>query len=338
MEYTIQVLIERVTRFRKQLADLESRRAEYGADVPSEIWQELVDISRRLDREERKAEAAGRVKTKQFNNTRKNILETLVQYNHWREKMREVEQLFLTNIVRPGYRLKQAVRQREYLEGEYVRIRRGIETETYTNIESLESDIRSTLVHGDTAFEADAESFKDELLQEKNPYMGLSQFDVDDQVDAFEKDHLIRDFKRVVLPAIHPDTSDTPVEVFNTVYEVFEKQDFPLMEAYIVEYRGEIEPDPEEDPVEFLESACAYQDKYQALHGRLARRVEHLVQDLTPPELEDPEAVRRELRRQRDEIRDRIQTEAERILQLREKLEGLAQVFLDRKSHGEEEL
>ena len=338
MEHAIQTIIERVARFRKQFAELESRRAEYGADVPSEIWQELVDISRRLDREERKAEAAGRVKTKQVNNTRKNILETLVQYNHWRAQMWEVEQLFLTNIVRPGYRLKQAVRQREYLEGEYVRIRRGIETETYTDFESLESDIRSTLVHGDTAFEADAESFKDELLQEKNPYKGLSQFDVDDQVDVFEKDHLIRDFKRVVLPAIHPDTSDTPVEVFNTVYEVFEKQDFLLMEAYIVEYRGEIEPDPEEDPVEFLESACAYQDKYQALHGRLERRVEHLVQDLTPPELEDPEAVRRELRRQRDEIRDRIQTEAERILQLREKLEGLAQVFLDRKSHGEEEL
>ncbi|MEA3440285.1 MAG: hypothetical protein U9R58_08385 [Chloroflexota bacterium] len=338
MEYTIQVLIERLTRFRKQLADLESRRAEYGADVPSEIWQELFDVSRWLDREERKAQAAGRIKSKHVNDTRANIIETLEQYNHWREQMREVEALFLSNIVRPGYRLKQAVRQREYLEGEYQRIRRGIETGKYSGIEELDEDVRRVLSHGDTAFDADRETFEDEVLQEVNPYEGLTQFDVYDLVEEFEKDHLVRDFKRVVLPAVHPDTSDTAVEVFVTVFEVYEKRDFLLMEAYIVEYRGEIEPDPDEDPVEFLESACAYQDKYQALHGRLERRVEHLVQDLTPPELKDPEKVRRELRRQRDEIRDRIQTEAERILQLREKLEGLAQVFLDRKSYGEEEL
>jgi hypothetical protein len=108
------------------------------------------------------------------------------------------------------------------------------------------------------------------------------------------------------------------------------------MEAYIVEYKGEIEPNPDVDPVEFLEGACAYQDKYQTLHGRLVRRVEHLVRDLTPPELEDPEVVRQDMRRQRDEIRDRIQIETEEILRWREKLENLAQVYLDRKSYGEE--
>ena len=336
MEYTIQVIIEREARFRKQLAELEEKRAQFGSDVPKELWKELVEISRRLDREERKVQAAGRIKSKQVNDTREDIIETLEEYNHWRELMREVEALFLAYIVRPGYRLKQAVRQREYLEGECWRIRRGIETGRYFSIEELDEDVRRVLSYGDTAFEADRESFEDEVLQERNPYEGLTQFDVDDLVEEFEKDHLVRDFKRVVLPAVHPDTSDTADEVFATVYEVYEKRDFLLMEAYIVEYKGEIEPNPDQDPVEFLEGACAYQDKYQALHGRLVRRVEHLMRDLTPPELEDPEVVRQDMRRQRDEIRDRIQIETEEILRWREKLENLAQVYLDRKSYGEE--
>jgi hypothetical protein len=337
MEYTIQVIIERAVRFRKQLAELEKKRAQFGSEVPNELWKELVEVSRWLDREERKAQAAGRIKTKQVNDTREDIIETLEEYNQWREQMREIEALFLANIVRPGYRLKQAVRQREYLEGEYRRIRRGIETGQYSSIEELDEDIHHVLSHGDTAFVADQESFEDEVLQEVNPYEGLTQFDVDDLVDEFEKDHLVRDFRRIVLPAVHPDTSDTADEVFTTVYEVYEKRDFLLMEAYIVEYRGEIELNPDEDPVEFLEGACAYQDKYQALHGRLVRRVEHLVRDLTPPELEDPEGVRQDMIRQRDEIRDRIQIETEEILRWREKLVNLSQVYLDRNSYREKD-
>jgi len=337
MEYAIQVIIEQAARFRKQLAELEEKRAQFGSDVPNELWKELVVLSRWLDREERKAEAAGRIKSKQVNDTRADIIETLEQYNHWREQMREVEQLFLANIVRPGLRLKQAVRQRVYLAGEYDRIRRGIERGKYSSIEELDEDVRRVLSYGDTAFESDQESLEDEMLKEKNPYKVLSQFDVDDKVDEFEKDHLVRDFRRIVFPAVHPDTSDTADEVFITVNEVFEKRDFLLMEAYIVEYRGEIEPDSDEDPVEFLEQVCVQQDKYQALHGRLERRVEHLVRDLTPRELEDPEMVRREMLRHRDEIRDRIQAETEEILRWREKLENLAHVYLDRDSFGEED-
>jgi hypothetical protein len=220
------------------------------------------------------------------------------------------------------------------LAGEYDRIRRRIERGKYYSIEELDEDVRRVLSHGDTAFKYDQESLKNEILKEKNPYKVLSQFNVDDKVDEFEKDHLVRDFRSIVFPATHPDTSDTPVEVFITVCEVFEKLDFLLMEAYIVEYRGEIEPDPEEDPVEFLEGACAYQDKYQALHGRLVSRVDHLVRDLTPQELEDPEMVRREMLRHRDEIRDRVQVEVEHILQLREQFEGLANVYLERIHKG----
>ena len=332
MEYTIQVIIERAARFRRQLAELENKRVQSGSDVPKKIWKELIQVSRWLDKEERKAQAAGRIKSKQVNNTRTEVVETLEQYNHWREKMREVEQMFLTNIVRPGYRLKQAVRQREYLKDEYRRIRRQIENEQYTSLEELDSDIRRVLTHGDTGFEADQESFEDEVLQEKEYLKMPDEIDVDDLVNEFEKDKLVSEFKRVVLPAVHPDTSDTADEVFKNVFEVYEKRDYVLMEAYTVQYRGDIEPDPEEDPVEFLEDTCEYQDKLQRLLGRLKRRVEHLIRELTPRELEDPDRLRKEFQQQREEIRERTQEESEVILRLRDNVQELVQLYLESQS------
>lgn len=332
MEYTIQVIIERAAQFRKKLAELEAQRSLYDSDVPPEIWNEIVKFSRALDREERRAQAAGRLKSRQVNDTRGEIITTLEQYNHWREQMREVEQLFLTSIVRPGYRLKQAVRQREYLEGEYRRIRRGIEIESYASLQELENDIRRVLIHGQAVFEADQESFEDELLQEQSFIKTPDQIDLDDLVDEFEKDDLVREFKRVVLPSVHPDTSDTPGEVFKSVFEVYERHDYVLMEAYTVQYRGEIEPDPEEDPIEFLEQACDHQDRYERLLGRLRHRVEHMMKEITPQELEDPHRLRTEFREQRDEINQRTRQESERILELREKIEALVQLYLDRRA------
>jgi hypothetical protein len=250
--------------------------------------------------------------------------------------MREVEQLFLTSIVRPGYRLKQAVRQREYLQGEYNRIRRGIEIERYASLQELESDIHRVLTHSETGFEADQESFEDEVLKEESFIKTPDQIELDDLVDEFEKDDLVREFKRVVLPSVHPDTSDTPGEVFKSVFEVYERRDYVLMEAYTVQYRGEIEPDPEEDPIEFLEGACDHQDRYERLLGRLRRRVEHMMKEITPQELEDPHRLRAEFQEQRDEINQRTRQESERILELREKIEALVQHYLDRKP-GEED-
>lgn len=330
MEHTFKVILERVARFRNQLVALEKKMAQFVSDIPADLWQELVLISNALDKEERKAQAAVEVKTKQLNETREAVIEKLAEYNHWREQMREVDALFLANIVRPGYRLKQAVRQRTYLAGEYNRIRRSIETGDYAQVEEVEADIHRTLTHGDSAFEAGQESFEDEVLAEREVFKDFSQFDVDDLVDAFEKDHLVRDFKRFVLPSVHPDTSDTSVETFKTVFEVYEKRDYLLMEAYIAEYRGQMEPDPEEDPVAILEQVCALQDQYQALLARLERRVDYLVKDLTPQELKDPEEVRRRMLLQRDEIRDRIQEETEKILYWRQRLENLVKIFLDR--------
>lgn len=334
MEQAIQDIIERTARYRKQLAELEAKRARYGSNVPPELWNELVEISRLLDLEERKAQEAGSLKSRQVNYTRVEIITTLDKYNHWRERIREVGQMFLACIVRPGYRLKQAVQHVQYLEGEYRRIRRCIENESYASLEELEGDIRRVLTHSDTSFEADQQSFEDEVLKEKEKLVMPEDIDVDEMVDDFKKDRLVRDFKRIVLPAVHPDTSDTPAEIFKNVFEVYEQRDFILMEAYTIQYRGEINPDPDGDPIEFLENASTYQDDYGRLLGRLQRRVDHLMKDLTPQELEDPEQLQIEFEQQREEIRERTQAESEKILHLRDLIESLIQLYLKRKSRG----
>ncbi len=330
MEHFIKVILERAARFRNQLVTLEKKMAGYLAEKPPELWQELVTLSNALEKEEKKARGALEIKTRQVNETREAVRQKLAEYNHWRQQMREVDALFLANIVRPGYRLKQAVRQRTFLEGEYNRIRRQIETGGFSQAEEVETEVHATLVHGDTAFSDDRESFEDEVLAARQEMVDFPQFEVDDLADVFEKEHLVRDFKRHVLPSVHPDTSDTDVETFKTVFEVYEKRDYLMMEAYVAEYRGDLVSDPQDDPLASLERACELQDQYQALLGRLQRRVDHLVKDLTPEELNDPEEVRRRMEAQRDEIRARIQVETEQILHWRGLLENLVKFFMDR--------
>jgi hypothetical protein len=334
MEHFIKVILERAARFHNQLVTLERKMASYLSEKPPELWQELVTLSNALAREEKKAQAALKIKTHQVNETREAVRQKLAEYNHWREQMREVDALFLANIVRPGYRLKQAVRQRNYLKEEYNRIRRSIETGGYAQAEEVEAEVHRTLTHGEAAYSDDRESFEDEVLAERELAKDFPQFEVDDLVDAFDKDHLVRDFKRYVLPAVHPDTSDTDVETFKTVFEVYEKRDYVLMEAYIAEYHEVLEPDPEDDLFTSLERVCELQDQYQAILGRLQRRVDYLVKDLTPEELKDPEEVRRRMLAQREEIRDRIQSETEQILHWREMLQNLVKFFQERFSGG----
>lgn len=329
MEDKIHRLREQIIQLRKRLKSLETKRAQYEHNVPAQIWAEFTQVSWELDQAEQAILRVNQETATEINQLRDEIIATLAQYNHWREQMRTMEELFLVNILHPGHTLKQAIRQRQYLDGEYWHMRRRIESQQYPSLEALEADIRRVLIHGDTAFEADERSFIDEHLQEKKAREIPLKIDLDEVIEEFEKDYLLREFKRVVLPAVHPDTSDTPEEIFNTVFETYQQQDYLLMEAYIVEYRGTVEPDIEGDPLETQEKLAEYQQEYHRLSGRLERRVDYLKKELTPEELDHPEKVENQLRQQRQELRQRIQEESEKILILREKIEGLVQVYSD---------
>src|SRR4030042_2321331 len=241
--------------------------------------------------------------------------------------MRNIEDQFMANIVRPGYHLKKAIRQREYLEHEYDRMYKNILNACYSDPLELEQEIRRVISVGKVEEEAQSYEEYEEHIQEENTSLAYTWMDVDDLIDEFNKEELIKEFKRIVLPAVHPDTSTTPVEVFKTVYEVYKKEDPLLMEAYIIEYRGEITTKEDADPLEDLDKASTSLKRYQRVAVWMQRRIARVKKEISTLELDHPEKVQENMQIQRQEIIKRIQHESEQILYWREQIEGLVKVL-----------
>ena len=333
MPDSIQTLRQQFVAYRRQLAELEQKRAQYGQETPPEIWQEFVTLCRHMEQTQEQLQQAGQRIIGEINETRSEIISTLKHYQLLREQMREMEKTFLVNIVRPGQQLKLAVHQNQYLQQEYQRMLNGIHDEKYPSLQKLEADIRQVLTHADAVFNAQDEKpdeqLEEALHQEMDLFKQADDAIVDDLLDGISREELMKTFKRVVLPRVHPDTSDTPEEVFNTVYEAYEKKDALLMEAYIVEYQGELEPVSEGDPLECLDQALETQIRCLNLNQRLRERFNLLRKDLTQAELEDPAKLSANLQSRREEILERIRAEAEKILYWRDKIEGLIQIYRD---------
>ena len=314
---------------RKKLAELEDQRARVNPSQEPEIWQAFIDLSVALDQAEQALLQINRETASEINILRAHIIETLDKYNHWRKRMREMEISFMANIVRPGYVLKQAIRQKAYLEKEYARLRTGIIDGDYESIQTLEADIQRVLAHGDHAFEADERSFRDEHLQEKTLFELAKNIDAQDFIEDKNEAQIIQNFKRIVLPAIHPDTSDTNPETFLTVFEAYASEDFLLMEAYVAQYQGDIDIDDQDDPVKIHDRLSEYQHEYHRLVSRIDRKLQSLQKDLTKEELEDPEKLQHHLMEQREELRQLIRDETQIVFTLREKIEGLVHLYID---------
>jgi hypothetical protein len=327
--------VESVVLLRQRLVEVEVRRGQQDKNIPPETWQEFLDVSRKLEQAEETIRQISREIISEVNQVRGKIKSALEEYNHWREQMRQVESLFLANIVRPGHHLKAAIRQREYLQQEYQRLLAGVQQEKYASQQELEAELRLVLSRGDLAEEAATEEQEQEELWEEDPFKKIQEMSVDDLVEVFTREELIREFKRVVLPKIHPDTSNAPPEEFKTVFEVYKKGDPLLMEAYIVEYRGEILAEKEGDVLENLAGVLKTRAYILRLFGRLQRRVELLKQEMSPQELEDPGKIQENMKVQRQEILVRIQAEAEQILYWREKIESLVEQYQQHRGQGE---
>jgi hypothetical protein len=54
MEEDIKRYEKQIIMLRKQLADLEIKRSQYQSNIPSEIWQELANVSHQLEQAEQK--------------------------------------------------------------------------------------------------------------------------------------------------------------------------------------------------------------------------------------------------------------------------------------------
>jgi len=326
MKEDIQHYEKHIILLRKQLADLEIKRSQYQSNVPAVIWQELANVSHQLEQAEQKIKDFNVEIIGDLNHARAQIIDSLEEFMHLQEQIRNIEDQFMVNIVRPGYHLKKAIRQREYLEHEYDRIYKKIFRAGYGDSLELEQEIRR-VISGGKVEEAQSYEEHEEQIQEENPSLAYQWVDVDDLLDIISKEELIKEFKRVVLPAVHPDTSTTPVEVFKTVYEVYKKEDPLLMEAYIIEYRGEITDKQDTDPLEDLDKVSKLLKRYQLVAVWVQRRVARVKEEISTQELDHPDKVQDNMQLQRQEILKRIQHESEQILYWREQIEGLVKVL-----------
>jgi hypothetical protein len=324
-DYKIQV--EAVIQLRKKLAEIETRRSQYEQNVPAEVWQEFADASRGLELAEKRINKICENLSLELKQTRQQIIKYLDEYNQVREQMRQVEGLFLTNILRPGYRLKEAIRQRKWLEHEYQRIVTRLNRSGYNNFEELQADIRSVLAQSDAAAESEAGTSEEEQFEENDSMEGLENASVEEVLDAISREKLAREFKKVVLRKVHPDTSDTSEEVFKTVYEVYQRADTLMMEAYIVQYREEVVREPNADPLAVLDTMLETNQYQQRLAARLQRRIDRLKLDQTPQEENNPTRIKENMQEQRNDILARIRIEAEQILVWRQKMADLAMEY-----------
>jgi len=182
-------------------------------------------------------------------------------------------------------------------------------------------------VHSDNAYTADQRSYEDEQVKEVNFWKVIESIDPQDIVEDVDEDQITDDFKRIVLPAVHPDTSDTPKEVFLTVMGIYKALDYLLMEAYIVQYRDEIEPKSEQNILISHDHLSQRQREYHRLSERMGRRLNAIKKEVDPIEIDQPDKVRENILKLRDEIKHNIQLEGEKIFELRVKIQELTDYF-----------
>lgn len=325
----IRAYFQQIANLRQELAALDEKRMQSREEEQPKFSQRIVEIGLEMGSLENRIRQENRQAVNLINELRQEVISALEQFNQWRQKMREMEKLFLVNFVRPGFILKQAVRQREYLETALMQLRTRITNREFHSLSDLENEIQKVLSHAEHGFQADQRSFEDEAVQQEGFWKLIQEIDPQQIVEGINEDQIARDFKRIVLPAVHPDTSETPVDIFLTVKEVYEENDYLLMEAYVAQYRGEMSVDEETDSLEWQDLLEKREREYQSLSSRLQRRLRALKKEMTPAELDDPEKVEGLLHQQRDEIRDLIQVETEKIFTLRKLIMELVQLFLE---------
>lgn len=330
METKIESLRAQFAIHRNNLTDLECKRAQYGLEVPLHVKREIEQEETEMSRLEAEIRSVNDSLARKLNGIRDQVISCLDEYTQLSSKLSEFENLFLSHVLFPGFQLQQTIQKRKYLEREYNRIREAIERGIYNDPKEIDADIRQTLKHAEVAYAyketepSEAEQL-DEGASAMSPTSTMGRAELDDEIDEAMKKKVIKEFKEIVLPKVHADTSDAPFEVFDAAYGAYKKRDYLLMEAFVIKYRGELHP-PTEEPVVFLDQATKYSHEYPRVKEGLERRLDGLKEDTTTQRLENPEEVQMQLKKQNREIRRATYEEAEQILYLRSCLEDLVQL------------
>jgi hypothetical protein len=259
-------------------------------------------------------------KVREIDNVRARVVLALEDYIELSDRMRRLEAAFSVQVLHTAARLNETIARRRRLEAEYERIRAKLERGGYASAEALYEEVCEALVtieteHPDagagTGAEPGAEAGAE--TESTDPFDRAALAEEEKELDAAVKARIVRDFKRVVLPNVHADTSDMPYAVFDVAHSAYKARDYTLMEAFVIRFRIV----PEQD-------AGANLAQYLAAERRLDRRLRMLRQAATFDELNDTEeAANQRMRRQSEEFRRAIDEETERLADVRTALQAL---------------
>jgi hypothetical protein len=257
-----------------------------------------------------------------INAIRTQILNRIQEYTRMNALMTNFENHYLALVLLPSYHLQQAIQTANYLEAEYSRISSAIQSGFIAGPEEVEAEVSHALHHADFICGSLPRDLPNGLLQI------VDLLRVEDQQDfvltASQQEKTLKEFKRLVMPRVHADTSDAPFEVFQLVFDAYKKRDFLMLAAFVIEYRGEL-PSPNEDLSAFQDLMPLYLEEYGAVFNGLEKRLHRLKQDPTSSRLENADQILRQLKEQNVELRKAAIREAERVLLMRNCLEELMQ-------------
>lgn len=251
------------------------------------------------------------------NEVRERVVRALAEYLELVARMRQFEDAFSTQVLHSAQHLHDITAQRKRLAAELARITGRIDRGGYESAGQIEDDVRAVL----TAAQVDAAEVAAHPAAPADVADGPGEDD--DGLDEVTRRRIVRDFKRIVLPAVHADTSDTAFPVFDMAYSAYRARDHVLMEALVIQYRGEVGAADDEGRPLLQEQVAARLHDYRAAARRLDARLRAVRQDITEDELSNPERTRQRMARWHEELRQAIDEEAERVLELRRRLETL---------------
>ena len=257
---------------------------------------------------------------KKLNEIRNEIIVHLQHFLQLQGLMDEFEKHYLAYVLLPSYQLQASMQMRKYLEEQYQRISKAIEAGIFSDSSEIENEVREALRHADTAFgyRAHGDSYHGPEIPTAVLLPEASESDY--EIDPAAKEKLIKEFKKVVLPKIHADTSDAPFEVFNAAFDAYKKKDYLLLAAFVIQYRGEFEDEKIPGNVDALST------EYHKVRKALRKRVRRLGEDPTMLKLGNRKRVLAQMKKQNVEIRKAAMQETEQLLFLRSCLEELIQM------------
>ncbi|MGP4012450.1 hypothetical protein [Streptomyces sp. 4N124] len=257
------------------------------------------------------------------NEVREQVVRALAAYIELSGRMREFEDTFSTQVLHAAQQLHDIIGQRRRLEAELDRIRTRIERDGYESAQEIEDDVHAVLTAepddaAETARHDAAPDAEDEPIA-----------DGDDGLDDAARKRIVRDFKRIVLPSVHADTSDASFAVFDVAYSAYKAKDYVVMEALVIQYRGEIGAEDDVGRTVLQEEAAARLSEYRAAARRLEERLRSVRRHVTDAEVHNPEETRLRMQQRNEQIRRAIDEEAEHVLELRRRLEALLDAARD---------